>query len=155
MSNPSKNSIFYQLTTHDVVPASSTKTGTIKTAGINVTGTGTLFLSEVKPYDWIVDITNDEARKVMTRRDDLFLTIDFPFTADFAAGTTLKVVRSRAKSVSIANVGGASATIDGSAFVQGETLTFTKSNKNPNGSDFIDPIFVNATGTACDIQILK
>lgn len=154
MSN-NKNSIYYLLISSDVVPASQTKTGTIETHGINVIGTGTLFLSEVKPGDFIVDITNTEARKVTTRRDNLYLAIDSPFTSDLAAGTLLKVVRSRAKEVSIANEGAAAATVDGVPLPINSVITLPKSNKNPNGSDFIDPLFVNATGTEVYVLLTK
>lgn len=154
MSN-NKNSQFYALTIHDTVPASALKTGTIRTIGINVIGTGTLFLSEVKPFDWIVDITNDEIRKVVTRRDDTYLAIDSPFTSDIAAGHDVRVVRSRAKEISVSNEGAANGEVDNQVFLRGASLTFSKSSKTPNGSDFIDPILVDATGTTIMVSILK
>ncbi len=154
MSN-SKNSEYYLITTHTVVPAPSTKTGTIQTVGINVIGTGTAFISEIKPHDWIVDITNDEARMVTSVRDNNYLAIKSSFTSDFAPGTALVVVRSRAKEISVVNEGAAAGTVDGVAFSRGSVLTFTKSNKLPNGSDFIDPIFVNGTGTTIAVSITK
>lgn len=154
MSN-SKNSQYYLVTTHTVVPAPTTKTGTIQTVGIHVLGTGTFFLAEIKNGDWIVDITNDECRYVTTRRDDTYLAIDSPFTSDFAPGTTLQVVRSRAKEISVANEGAAAGTVDGSAFEADSILTFSKAAKNPDGNDFIDPIFVDGTGTSIAVLITK
>lgn len=155
MSNPSKNSIYYPVTSHTVVPAPTTMTGTIKTKGTNVTGVGTLFLSEVKPGDWIVHIAQDEVRKIVTRRDDLFLAIDSPFSSDMTLSTAFQVVRSRVKQMSLANSGAGDATIDGNPFMSGETVSFSKSGKNPNGSDFIDPVIVDATGTTVKVEILK
>jgi hypothetical protein len=150
-----KNSAYYAVTTKVTVPATSTKTGTITTAGKNVVGVGTKFTTEIKKGDWIADlVTNNELRVVTDVRDDLFLTIDSAFTADIA-GATLTVVRSRAKQVSLANAGGAAATIDGVTFAVGESVTYPKSNKNPDGKDFIDPLLVNGTGTTIKVQIQK
>lgn len=150
-----KNSLFYAMAAKDTVPASTTKTGTIATLGINVTGAGTAFRSELKLGDWIVDLAQDEVRKVMNIRSDTFLTIDSAFTIDLAALTALVVVRSRAKMISITNAGGADGDVDGVALVSGETVSFPKSNKNPDGKDFIDPLIVDPTGTTIKVLIQK
>jgi len=150
-----KNSIYYSITSKVTVPATATKTGTITTKGKNVVGTGTKFNSEIKKGDWIADlVTNNELRIVTDVRDNLFLTIDSAFSADIG-GATLTVVRSRAKQISLANAGGATATIDGTTMAVGESVTYPKSNKNPDGKDFIDPLLVNATGTTVKVQIQK
>lgn len=151
-----KNSVYYQIdNTKAVVPASSTKTGTIVSSDILVTGTNTLFLSEVKPGDWLADIvTNNEVRRVQKVFDNTTLSIDSAFTAALV-GAAVVVVRSRAKQVSLGNAGGADGTLDGVVMEAGETVTYPKSNKNPDGSDFIDPIIVDATGTRVKVSITK
>lgn len=150
-----KNSNFYLLGAKDTVPASTTETGTIDTNGINVIGTGTLFKSELKTGAWLVSLAQDEVRKIMNIRDDGFMTIDSPFTADLAALTALVVCRSRAKLVSITNVGGAPGAVDGVSIEIGETVSFPKSSKNPDGKDFIDPLIVEPSGTTIKVLILK
>lgn len=151
-----KNSRYYNLAAKDTVPASVAKTGTIDIAAgsKNVVGTSTAFKSELKPGDWIVDLAQDECRKVMDIRDDEFLTIDSAFTGA-VVGIALVVTRSRAKQVSVANVGGANGTSDGANIVPAQTLNYGKADKNPDGKDFIDPIIVDPTGTTIQIEILK
>ncbi len=152
-----KNSKFYQITsTKTTVPALSLKTGTIATVGTQLIGSGTSFLSTIQKGDWIVDIvTNNEVRKVVAKFSDTVAQIDSPFSVDIVAGAAFNVVRSRAKHVQISNSGGASATIDGTTMVQGETITYSKAEKLPNGSDFIDPLIVDASSTTVDVSILK
>jgi len=149
-----KNSGYYSLAAKSTVPASSTKTGTVSTAGKNVTGTGTLFRSELKPGDWIVDLSQDEVRKVDEIRDNTFLVLDSAFTADLV-GAALVVVRSRVKQVSIGNTGGTNGEIDGVAIIPGQTVNFQKNGKNPDGKDFIDPVIVDPASTTIIIQNLK
>ncbi len=152
-----KNSKFYQITsTKTTVPALSLKTGTISTIGTQLIGVGTSFLSTLQKGDWIVDIvTNNEVRKVVAKFSDLVAQIDSPFSADIVAGAVFNVVRSRTKHIQISNSGSASATVDGTTMVQGETLTYGKAEKLPNGSDFIDPLIIDATSTTIDVSILK
>ena len=53
-----KNTVFNIISNgKDTIPLSVTKTGTIKSDELVVTGTGTLFLSEVKVGDWIFSPT--------------------------------------------------------------------------------------------------
>lgn len=152
-----KNSIWYDIdTTKTTVPEYTTKSGTYTTSGKNVTGVGTSFKSQVRPGDWIADITNfDELRKVVSVTDDTHLTIDSPFQGDILVATTVKTIRSRAKLISITNTGGSDATIDGNPLIPGETASFPKSNKNPNGSDFIDPFIVVPGATTLHVLIQK
>lgn len=152
-----KNSINYNITTtKTTVPAYLTKTGTIVTSGKNVVGTGTLFVSEVRPGDWIADINNfDELRKVKSITDNTHLTIDSPFAGDILAANPLRTIKSRAKLVSLSNTGGSDATVDGTPLIPGETVSFPKSNKNPNGSDFIDPFIVVPASTTVHVLIQK
>ena len=50
-----KNNEVYELSAIDTVPRSVAKTGTIVSAGVDVTGTGTLFSNprEINIGDWI------------------------------------------------------------------------------------------------------
>jgi hypothetical protein len=151
-----KNDKYYAITnTAAVVPASTTKTGTITTDGVYVNGTGTLFRSELKPGDWIVDVSQTECRKVLTIGTDLNLSIDSAFTNPIVAGA-LNVVRSRARMISVSNDGGADADVDGVVMKDGAAVTFTTTSKNTYDTNyFIDPLIVDATGTVVKVGILK
>ena len=155
--SPRKNSLFYDITvSKTTVPVYTTKTGTITTSGKNVIGVGTLFVTEVRPGDWMVDINNfDELRKVVSITDDTHLVVDSPFQGDILVAAPFRTVRSRAKQISIANAGATDATVDGEPLIPGETITYPKSNKNPNGSDFIDPFIVVPSATTIHVSIQK
>jgi len=152
-----KNSKNYILSvTKTTVPAYATKTGTMVTSGKNVIGTGTLFVSEVRPGDWLVDINNfDELRKVVSITSNTHMIIDSPFAGDILAANPVRTVRSRAKMISLSNTGGSDATVDGVALIPGESNSYPKSDKNPNGSDFIDPMIVVPGSTTVKVVILK
>jgi len=151
-----KNSRYLALAAKESLPLSALKTGTISSAGNIITGVGTAFKSEVRPGDWIVDlVTNDELRKVISITDDTHLIVDEEFTLVLPALSVIRTVRSRAKMISVTNVGGANATLDGVNIIPGQTTTFPKSEKNPNGSDFIDPIIVDPAATTITYIIQK
>lgn len=85
------------VTTKTTLPAPVTLTGTITSSGLAITGTGTLFLTELcfleqtnlkVKYLW--DSTNTEMREIATVVDDTHLTLKVAFS-NVISGQALKV----------------------------------------------------------------
>lgn len=155
-----KNSNFYRITGKQSLPAASTKTGTIETVGTAVIGTGTSFLTEIPVGSWIVDLAQDEVRKVIDVQSDTAATISNAFTADLAAATALSAIHERDTNVVSISVSIKSALadgeLDGLVFTNGTGLTFSKDSRDVKAkNDFIDPIIVDGTGTVIQAMILK
>lgn len=162
-----KNTVFYKVDDEKVVvPASSNKTGTISTKGRGVIGVGTKFTEEMQTGSWIVDLTNNEVRKVITVDSDTVAYLDKPFTTDISALTTPNVVSSvdlniREISIAIPLVDSSGTAygfgeIDGVVLESGLPVSYGKnSDTKENSKSFIDPIIVNATGTVANVTILR
>ena len=66
------------------VSSDSTGTGTITTTSTAISGSGTSFLTELKPGHVIYNADNDEYREVATVADNTSLTITRAFTTEFS-----------------------------------------------------------------------
>lgn len=66
--------------------------GTVATAGVNVTGVGTVFTEDIiAPWRQPIYVRiNGEVRQVVTRPNNTTLTVDTPFSGSFPPGTTME-----------------------------------------------------------------
>lgn len=133
------------LTSTDTVPKSGAVTGTVTCAAnsIVVTGSGTLFLAEVKGSDWIYDTANGEIRQVEMVNSDTELVLTEGFT-NAQASATVKVSKGDTRGITVEADGGAIATTDSEdntgAIPSGSKLVLL-----PNTHKRVDPIILNFT----------
>ncbi len=157
MSN-SKNSTFLKITDHRTVPFNSTKTGTFSAAAgsVWVVGTATLFTEELQVGGWLVDLTNDEIRKIAGIGNNTSLNLVSGFTNALSLADVVYVGPSLARTIQIV-VDNAAVTIDGSTTVANIPFIWDKASKDNSHKslDFIDPVIVNATSHNAWILILE
>jgi hypothetical protein len=157
-----KNDNFYQIINEkQSIPISSTIAGTIKTVGTAVVGIGTAFISKdtLRRGFWIVDLTNNEVRKIDTVLSDTVAYLEESFTSNFAPGTTAQVIPKKSLNIKKISIGinpiYANGAVDGTPFISGDTVVFGKDGNSRRGVvDFIDPIIADATGTTMDVTKL-
>jgi len=135
---------YYSITTAEAaVPAATAITGTVTaTAGVRVlTGTGTLFASEIKAGDGLFDDVNNEIRIVDWVRDntELWLRTGFP---DALSGATVTVSSGSSSEISV-RASGNCTIIDSSSnsttLLDGDSFN-PKAQKNQSVEPFIcDP----------------
>ena len=113
MATNYKNSFYDYITGHQTVPAAGTKTGTCVTLGTGVTGSGTLFKTEMKAGSWLVDLTNNEIIKVVRVESDTLAYIDHAFTSPLASAAPSVIVESDTNicTISVAIPASAAATV--------------------------------------------
>lgn len=155
-----KNTNYLPITAKQTLPTNVAGTGTLSTEGINVVGDGTLFLSEMQVGSWLVDLTQNEIRKVVRVDSDTSAVLDVAFSSDLAALTAVDVIPSSSLGVKAISVGIksglADGEIDGEVFSNGYDITFSKdSNQATSQRDLIDPIIVDGTGTTIISIIMR
>ena len=153
----SKNTFTGSITDKRTIPYDSAKTGTIETVGKEVIGAGTLFTTQCKVGDFLVDLTQDEVHKIVSIDTATIMQIQEAFTVDIPAVTAIRISPSvpRPKEISVLiPTGNAVGEIEGKSWDAGISWSASKMNKDRNGiSDSIDPIVVDATGTTMLITI--
>ena len=154
-----KNTIYQVITGKQTLPLNVAGTGTISTDGKKVTGSGTAFKTEMPVGSWLVDLTQDEIRKVISVDSDTEAYIDVAFTSDLVGVAAdyiqAKNAKSQAISVSIKS-GLADGELDGDVLPNGANITFSKdSDANSSGKYLVDPIIVDGTGTTILSIVLK
>lgn len=175
MASNNSNNVYDVITDKRIIPYATLKTGTIVTAGTGVTGIGTLFNTEMKAGSYLVDITNNEYRKIIRLGadgggSDTIAILDAPFS-NVVTGQPLVIDFDNANPVEILvliptlNSSGDSNT---SGFVvDNETATAkyfpigfpykpSKANRDRSSiTDGINPIIVDASGTEMVVTIIK
>jgi hypothetical protein len=155
-----KNTDYYAITGKETIPVSANKTGTIETVGKAVKGDGTLFMTEMQAGSWLIDLAQDEMRKVVRVESDTLAFLDNAFTADLAALTTPSVISRtslnlKSISVSISPLL-ADGEIDGVVFNAGAAMAWAKNGMDDRGIySFVDPVIADGTGTVINVAILK
>jgi hypothetical protein len=153
-----KNTFFDSITDKRSIPYNSTGTGTIETIGNNLRGAGTLFKTELKVGSWIVSLTQDEVRKVISIESDTAATLQAGFTVDIAAASALVYCPpSRYVEISVVIPPGlAAGEIDGKALPAGVPVGWGKGSRERSATrDLVDPIIVDAADTTMLIQTLE
>lgn len=123
--------------TIDTVPAaSSALTGTISSAGVQITGSGTAFLTELQVGDFIFEYTtNKEVRQIASISSDTELSLTSEFTST-VSNKAYKRTRGTVYNRIEFEVAGANATINNVAAATGQKGVFENSNRR------LDPIVV-------------
>lgn len=166
MATNYKNTVYdYFNNVKDTFPHSTTLTGTIEIAAGSKTaeGAGTLATTELSIDDWVYNTTLNELRRVTGIASDTVFNIDYAFSSAVAALTDLVVVKKNNcdmyKEVSVTIPSGLSAgEIDGKTLPVGIGISFSKSSRgseNSGKSDIVDPIIIDATGTAACVIGIK
>lgn len=152
-----KNTKYFLVTGKQTVPESTSGTGTIETTGTAVIGTGTSFTTQMTPGAWLVDLGQDELRKVIKVASDTLAYVDVAFTSNIAALTTPNIIP--AKNVGVVTIAGqipagqADGELDGEIFYAGTSFSFSKDSRDHSSArDLVDPVIVDGSGTI--IQIL-
>jgi hypothetical protein len=151
-----KNHKKYVLSSLATVPASASKAGDITSAGRWVAGVGTEFKSDktIVEGDWI--FAGGEIRRIERIVSDESIYLEEAFTADIAVATALEVVKaSRAREISLVNIGGATATVDGSNLIANASLSFDETMLYRGSQrDYPDPLVVDASTSDVDVLIV-
>jgi hypothetical protein len=79
------------------IPQSANGTGTIVTNKLGVTGTGTLFLTEMPAGSWIYQPTGNELRKVIEVQSNTYAILESAFTTEIAAAAPAIIDNKKAK----------------------------------------------------------
>lgn len=103
------------------IPFAITKTGTVSSTGTVVTGTGTLFTTELVQGDYLYNAATNEVRKISGIQSNTILRIESAFTSGLSA---VSVQVSRSQFVSIAITATGAGTKDGAAISSGQLLSF-------------------------------
>lgn len=147
------NSPLLHYTTLDTFPKSSLLTGTVSAGAgsVYITGTGTLFLSEIDgaSYGYLWNGT-DEWREIEQVTDNTHISLLQGFTNALVGATVKWVPYSRAYSVSFLDVAGGGGKIDGVTLVDGESGTWDVNYPTqPN----IDPHIIDGSSGAIDLTV--
>lgn len=109
------------------LPAFRTLTGTYSSSGVVVTGTSSLFTTEVVEGDWLFNATTNELRKVQGVTIDTILILEAAFSSD-ASGEDVAACRTLYRSISITISGTVAATFNESTFQPGEVYSLNSNN---------------------------
>lgn len=136
------------------IPFNSAGTGTIVTKERVITGTGTLFLTELPVGSYIVSETQNKCIKVVRVDSDIKAVLEYAFASGLtsAAPSIIKAHQTKVKSITL-NTSSANF-VNGGAFTG--TMTITKGgNEGSRRSDLIEPIIIDSTAGATTVQILN
>ena len=147
---------YYAVNTDTLVPAPTDKSGTVTSSGTILTGTSTLFTTELNIGAWVWNVSEREVRKVVSINSDTELELSSPFTSELS-DIELKVVTAEDAKVmylTISNTGGSDTTINGELFKDGATEEFgNMENVSGDNSKFVRPIHVNGSTSSCTVNL--
>jgi hypothetical protein len=160
------NSNYYEISNDkQSIPASAAGTGTVITQGVAVVGTGTLFKTEMPAGSWLLDLANNELRKVVRCDSDTQATLDHAFTADLSSAAPDIIHEKYTNVVEISviiplvdsgSTPYAFGQINGVEFPSGLPYELSKASRDDSSiQDFINPIIADATGTVMKVSILS
>jgi len=147
--------IYAVITDKRSVPFNSAGTGTIATHGIAVVGTGTAFTTEMPAGSYLVDLTNNEIRRVYRVDSDTVAFLEKEFTADIVAGSTPQIIavwQAKMKEVELVATGACE--INGVAFTGTKKIS-KLGNDRSSRPDLVEPFIVNATGQSMTVTIVN
>lgn len=147
--------IFETITDKRSIPFNSSGTGTIATHGIAIVGTGTAFTTEMRAGSYLVNLAQDEVRRVYRVDSDTLAFLEVAFTSDISAGTTPEIIAAhQAKVKEISLKTSDTIQVDGAPFTG--IITWSKTGNDRSARpDLVEPIIVDATGGSCDVSIIN
>jgi len=137
------------------VPASVTKSGTMSVdAGKKVvTGSSTLFNTELGVGGWLVDTTNYEVRKVISINSVTELVLESGFT-NALSGVAVKFINSQAAKVQYIEINpNETCLIDGVSYTSAQSYTDGQSNIKGSRRLFCKPVIVNASAATAKVKL--
>lgn len=132
----------------ETVPTSTAGTGTITSTGRQITGTGTLFTTELSRYSWVFDATNNkEVRRVMSIKSDTVCYVDEAFSVDIAVAQAYSIVKRPAMTnIGIGIPTGATGNINNSAVTEQTVINFCAADNVNASQAFVNPVVLEVTG---------
>ncbi len=158
MANFKKDEYYSIVGTKETIPVSGAGTGTIETKGTGVVGTNTLFRSEMQAGSWLVDLTQDEYRKVISVESDTFARLSNPFTVDISALTTPDIIAKTTLSIRELSVIAVvtDGVLDGTTLQAGQGTSLIKTGDSKgDDSSHVDPFIADATGTIINVILQR
>ena len=148
-----KQDVFVVATDKRSVPANTAGTGTIVTFGKSIVGTSTLFKTEMKAGSYLVDLDQNECRKVVRVDSDAKAFLEIPFTSNLASGTPQIIpwYASGPKLISVYSSGNYE--LNGETITGGVTAEKT-GNDRSGRRDLTEPVVIDATASGAQIEIL-
>lgn len=139
------------------IPQNESGSGTIVTFGEAIVGTGTSFLTQMIAGSYLVSIAQNECRRVVRVDSDTKAFLEKPFSYNLAVAAAPQIIKKHKASpreISIKiDSADADGQLDGVAFSGILTLSKASSDRTSKW-DNIDPVVVNALGTAIEVSIL-
>ena len=141
------------VTSKQTIPASANGTGTIVTSRITVTGTNTLFKTEMPVGSYLYNATNNELRIVKSVISDTVALIESALTTNYAGSAPAIIIASKcnAKKYIFTNANATAGTMaDNSGtlipqFPNGVTREIAKNEDSRSGvTDLLQPVIVDA-----------
>ncbi len=154
MANFTNNSYTVLNNIKESVPQALDGTGTIGTDGTRVNGTSTLFKSEMQAGSWLIDLSQNELRKVISVQSDTRATISNPFTIDLEALTIPDIINKNSLSLTELSVIaiGSDGLMNGATLSAGIAVNLIKTgNSKGDMSSHVDPVIIDATGTIVNV----
>ena len=149
-----KQTIYKTISDKRSIPFNANGTGTIVTHGIAVVGTGTLFKTELQAGSYLVDLTQNECRRVYRVDSDTSAFLEKPFTSDIASSAPKIITHIQAKVKEISLDTSSACFIDGEAFTG--ILTLSRSGDSQSTRrDLLDPIIVDASAGSMNVSIIN
>lgn len=148
-----EQTIYEVITDKRSLPFNSSGTGTITTNEYAIVGTGTLFKTEMPGGSYLVDLTNDEVRKVVRVDSDTIAFLEKPFTSEFSSDTPEIVAAWQCKAKEISIETEDACEVNGAAFTG--ILNLVKADIGSQRPNIIAPIIVDATGGSMNVLIVN
>jgi len=125
------------------LPTSRLLTGTFNSIDTVVTGTGSLFTTEMVEGDWLYSTTTNELRQIEGIQDDTILILGEGFSSN-VTGDVVRTCRTLYRTIMITISGTVTSTIDGKPWQPNEVESLNSNNS-------IRPIVYDASGGGQEI----
>lgn len=149
-----EQNVYKVITDKRSLPFNETGTGTVVTSGVSIVGTGTLFKTEMPAGSYLVDLTNDEVRRVERVDSDTEAYLEKPFTSNLASAAPEIIAAWKAKVKEISISTGDTCELNGESFTG--TLTISRyGNDRSSRRDLVEPVIVDATSGSMQVNIIN
>lgn len=126
-------------------PATQSVSGIVSSSDVLITGTSTTFTSQISAGDWLVNISTNEAHKVMNVISDTQLELESAFTAPLSGSTVAKIKDKTVKYLYAVFIT-ASGTIRGVTQSSSSAWPVNIPWPSPSYDDFMEPILITPGG---------
>ena len=139
----------------DSIPKATAGAGTISSVNNHrqILGSGTAFLANVNPGDYIYIKGQNEFQRVIDIQSDTALQIEGTFTSNLSATAYHITPNPRSREVEIEVTGLGDALIDGVTYEQGEVEGWSKRDKGRTINDYVLPIDVDTNTNSTTVRV--